>query len=57
MLHYPAISIEPIRNNPELDQALHASPSTAYEWIVLTNSNTVHALVERLSELGFDPRR
>ncbi|MCB0113178.1 MAG: uroporphyrinogen-III synthase [Caldilineaceae bacterium] len=56
VLHYPAISIEPIRNNPELDQALHAAVDGAYEWIVLTSSNTVHALVERLSELGFDPK-
>lgn len=56
VLHYPAITIEPIRDNPDLDAALRAAVDGAFEWIVLTSSNTVHAVVERLKELGFDPK-
>lgn len=56
VLSYPAITIEPIRNNTALDEALQAAVDGAFEWIVMTSSNTVHALVERLHELGFDPK-
>ncbi len=56
VLAYPAITIEPIRNNPELDEAIHAAVDGAFEWLIFTSTNTVHALIERLAELNFDPQ-
>jgi uroporphyrinogen-III synthase len=56
VLAYPTIAIEPIRDSSALDEAIHAAVDGAYEWLVLTSSNTVHALVERLGDLGFEPK-
>lgn len=56
VLAYPAIVIEPLRDSHALDEALRAAVDGAYAWLVLTSSNTVHALVERLRELDFDPK-
>jgi uroporphyrinogen-III synthase len=56
VLSYPAIAIEPLRDNSALDEALRAAVDGAYDWLVLTSGNTIHALVARLNELGFDPK-
>jgi uroporphyrinogen-III synthase len=56
VLSYPAITIEAIRDSSALDEAIRAAVDGAYEWLILTSSNTVHALVERLGELGFESK-
>ncbi|MBX2998623.1 MAG: uroporphyrinogen-III synthase [Caldilineaceae bacterium] len=56
VLSYPAISIEPLRDNSALDETIRAAVDGAYDWLVLTSSNTVHALVDRLGALGFEPK-
>jgi uroporphyrinogen-III synthase len=56
VIHYPAISIEPVRDHGALDEAIRAAVDGAFDWLVLTSSNTVVTLVERLTELGFEPK-
>jgi uroporphyrinogen-III synthase len=56
VLHYPAITIEPIRDHGALDEAIRAAVDGAFDWLVLTSSNTVVAVAERLAELGFEPK-
>ena len=55
VLAYPAITIEPIRDNSALDESLRAAVDGAFDWLVLTSSNTVHVLLDRMAELGLEP--
>lgn len=54
-LPYPCIAIAPPEDTGPLDAALHAAAGGAFDWLVLTSSNTVAALAERLAALGLDP--
>jgi uroporphyrinogen-III synthase len=47
-LHYPAIRFAPPERTQVLDEALAA----AYDWLVLTSTNTVEVLAERAQALG-----
>ncbi len=53
VLSYPAIRIEPLPENEGLDEALHTAVAGAFDWLVVTSSNTVSVLVQRLIELGY----
>jgi len=46
----PVLEIQPPESFDALDVALLALP--AYDWLVLTSANTVHALSDRATELG-----
>ena len=54
-LPYPCIAIAPPEDPGPLDSALRAAAEGAFDWLVLTSSNTVAALAERLAALGLDP--
>lgn len=56
VLPYPAIAVEPVRDTTMLDEALRAAVDGAFDWLVVTSSNTVLALSARLAELGFKPQ-
>lgn len=49
---YPCIAIVPPRDCRALDRSLAALAQGGYDWLVLTSTNTVDALAERLLEIG-----
>ncbi len=49
-LLFPVIAIAPLKDTQELDQALRTL--SEYDWLVLTSANGVHAVWQRLQELG-----
>jgi uroporphyrinogen-III synthase len=56
ILSYPALAIEPVRDPSTLDEAIRAAVDGAFEWLVITSSNTVYALAQRMQALGFEPK-
>ncbi|MEM7128992.1 MAG: uroporphyrinogen-III synthase [Chloroflexota bacterium] len=52
VFHYPSIAIAPPMDIDTLDASLHKAISDEYDWILLTSTNTVYALSERLRTLG-----
>lgn len=50
----PVLEIQPPKSFEPLDMALRALE--AYDWLIVTSANTVHALVERAAALGISPR-
>ena len=50
---YPCIAIAPPRDTTLLDTQL--TDLESYDWLILTSSNTVHALKERLTALNLQP--
>jgi len=51
-LLYPCIDIQPPDDTTELDKALRQAVNGAFDWLVLTSSNTVEALRRRTKALG-----
>lgn len=56
-LLYPCITIAPPDDHAPLDDALNRALAGGFDWLVLTSSNTVLALAQRLQALGHDPAR
>ena len=54
VLEYPSIRIVPLRNTKPLDKALENIAK--YDWMVLTSSNAVRGLADRMIDLGIDSR-
>lgn len=58
-VEFPTIRIVPPTDWRTLDAALlrlYASDGSGYAWLVLTSVNGVHICLQRLRELGYDPR-
>lgn len=53
-LLYPCIDIVPPEDTTQLDAAVKAAASGAFEWLVLTSANTVQSLAERLDALHLE---
>jgi uroporphyrinogen-III synthase len=51
-LLYPCIAIAPPLDTAPLDTALHAAAAEAFDWLVVTSTNTVLAVAQRLAALG-----
>ncbi len=51
-LLYPCIDIAPPADPAPLDAALHEAARGAFDWLVLTSSNSAQAVASRLSEFG-----
>ncbi len=59
-VEFPTIRIVPPTDWSVLDAALkrlYASDETSYDWLVLTSVNGVYICLQRLRDLGYDPRR
>jgi uroporphyrinogen-III synthase len=54
-LVYPCIAIAPPHDPAALDAGLRAAIAGAFDWLVLTSTNTALALAQRLAELGLAP--
>ena len=54
VLEYPSIRIVPLRNTEPLDKALENIAK--YDWMVLTSSNAVRGVADRMIDLGIDSR-
>ncbi len=52
VVHYPAIRIEPVPEIHRLDRALEEAIAGKYAWLVVTSTNTVHILAQRLAAGG-----
>jgi len=55
VVHYPTIDIVPPRNWAPLDAALRNAARGAFDWLILTSTNTVEMVAERLRELEIEP--
>ena len=53
-LVYPCIDIIPPENVRLLDLALVSAARGVFDWLILTSTNTVHALAQHLEVLGID---
>lgn len=51
VVHYPCIAIAPPNDIEPLDNALRQTIAGGYDWLIVTSTNTVHALAERLRTL------
>jgi uroporphyrinogen III methyltransferase/synthase len=54
VLEYPSIKIVPLRDTKPLDQALENIAK--YDWMMLTSSNAVRGVADRMLSLGIDSR-
>jgi uroporphyrinogen III methyltransferase/synthase len=54
VLEYPTIEIVPVRDPEPLDNALRNL--TKYDWIMLTSSNAVRGIADRMKAIGVDSR-
>lgn len=52
VLHYPAIRIGPPAEFAPLDSALTALRQGKFDWLILTSTNTVESLAQRLPKVG-----
>src|SRR5271167_2311959 len=52
VIELPTIEIVPLESYEALDEALRNI--ARYQWLIVTSSNTVKVLTERLSALGLD---
>ncbi len=62
VLAYPAIRIQPLTETGLLDRSLKQATQGGFHWLVLTSTNTVRVLAQRLEALGqgadaLSPRR
>ena len=55
VLHYPTVEIEPCADSAEFDEALGELGRGEYDWLIVTSTNTVYILADRLRELGINP--
>ncbi len=51
-LLYPCIDIAPTENSETLDNALYDASQGNFDWLVLTSTNTVKMISDRLARLG-----
>ena len=54
VLEYPSIKIVPLRDTKPLDQSLENIAK--YDWMMLTSSNAVRGVADRMLSLGIDSR-
>ncbi len=52
VLHYPTVEIEPCNDATEFDAALGELGQGQFDWLIVTSTNTVYILADRLRELG-----
>ena len=52
VLHYPTVEIEPCPDTNEFDSALKEMAEGRFDWLIVTSTNTVYVLADRLQELG-----
>jgi uroporphyrinogen-III synthase len=57
VLHYPTVEIEPCPDTTEFDAALEELVQGRFDWLIVTSTNTVYVLSDRLRELGFGAER
>ena len=57
VLHYPTVEIEPCADTSEFDAALGELAQGGFDWLIVTSTNTVYALADRLRELGIGAER
>lgn len=53
-IFYPCIDFVPPRNVTPLDNAIQHAAAGKFDWLVVTSTNTVDALAQRLSSAGLD---
>ena len=51
VIHYPCIAIMPPRNLAPLDEALERAANGEFDWLVITSTNTVDIIADRLNHL------
>ncbi len=54
VLHYPTVEIEPCPDSAEFDQALTELARGQFDWLIVTSTNTVYILADRLRDLGME---
>ncbi len=52
VLHYPTVEIEPCADSDEFDAALTELARGQFDWLIVTSTNTVYILADRLRDLG-----
>lgn len=52
VFHYPTVDIEPCPDCAEFDAGLADLAQGQFDWLIVTSTNTVYALADRLRELG-----
>jgi len=52
VLHYPTVEIEPCADSVEFDAALTELARGQFDWLIVTSTNTVYILADRLRDLG-----
>ena len=57
VLHYPTIEIEPSSDSKEFDAALAELAQGHFDWLIVTSTNTVYILADRMRELGIGLER
>lgn len=57
VLHYPTVEIEPCADSTDFDAALTDLARGQFDWLIVTSTNTVYILADRLRELGIGPER
>ena len=57
VLHYPTVEIEPCADTAEFDGALGELAQGRFDWLIVTSTNTVYVLADRLRELGIGAER
>lgn len=53
-LSYPCLTISPPADEAELDETIRALWDGHYDWLVVTSTNAVHAVADRLAATEFD---
>ncbi|MDE0077323.1 MAG: uroporphyrinogen-III synthase [Caldilineaceae bacterium] len=57
VLHYPTVEIEPCADSTDFDAALTDLARGQFDWLIVTSTNTVYILADRLRELGIGLER
>ena len=57
VLHYPTVEIKPCADSGKLDAALKELAAGRFDWLVITSTNTVYTLADRLRTLGIQHAR
>ena len=57
VLHYPTVKIEPCADTSEFDAALGELAQGRFDWLIVTSTNTVYVVADRLRELGIGAER
>lgn len=57
VLHYPTVEIEPCADSTEFDATLAELAQGQFDWLIVTSTNTVYVLADRMRELGIGLER